>query len=118
MNSKRVYIDYIRDMLENAKKAISFVESMNYKQFSLDDKTMYAVVRALEIIGEATKKIPKDLQESYPEIPWREIAGTRDKLIHEYTGVNLTVVWRTIKEDLPLLVEQLEAILADFGDRY
>jgi uncharacterized protein with HEPN domain len=56
-----------------------------------------------------------DIRESYTEIPWREIAGTSDKLIHEYFGVNLSVVWRTVQEDLPLLVEQLQALIQDFG---
>ena len=114
--SSRVYLDYIRDMLESAEKAIAFVGDMSYEEFSEDDKTTYAVVRAIEIIGEAAKKVPKDLRDSYPEIPWREITGTRDKLVHEYFGVNLAVVWRTVQEDLPPLVDQLRSILDDFLD--
>lgn len=116
MKRSREYMDYLRDMLDNAQKALSFVNGMNFDEFSADDKTTYAVVRALEIIGEATKKIPKDLQESYPEIPWREIAGTRDKLIQEYTGINLAVVWRTVQEDLPLLVDHILGLISDFGE--
>lgn len=107
MSHSRVYLDYLRDMLISAEKAVEFVGAMNYEQFAKDEKTIYAVVRALEIIGEAARKIPEDMRKTYPDIPWREIAGTRDKLIHEYFGVNLKVVWRTVQDDLPILVKQL-----------
>jgi uncharacterized protein with HEPN domain len=115
MSKDRVYLDYIQDMLDSAEKAVKFVGEMKYEQFSKDDKTTYAVIRAIEIIGEAAKKIPNDLRKSYTGIPWREITGTRDKLIHEYFGVNLSVIWRTVHEDLPPLAEQLRLILKDFG---
>lgn len=66
------------------------------------------------IVGDAAKKIPNDLRQRYAEIPWRDIASTRDKLIHEYFGVNLAVVWRTVQEDLPVLVAQLHKLADDF----
>ena len=115
MTNELVYLDYVHDMLDSAEKAIEFVGEMQYEQFSADDKTVFAVIRAIEIIGEASKKIPIDIQRRYSDIPWREIAGTRDKLIHEYFGVNLSVVWRTVQEDLPPLMKQLRGILEDFG---
>ena len=114
MSHPRVYLDYIRDMLESAEKALQFVEGMKFEEFVEDEKTVYAVVRAIEIIGEAVKKVPADLRDTYSEVPWREISGTRDKLIHEYFGVNSSVVWQTVQEDLPALVKQLKNILDNF----
>ncbi len=81
-------------MLENAEKALSFVEGLDYDGFCKDDKAMYAVIRAFEIIGEAARQIPEDVRDANPEIPWREITGMRNKLTHEYFGVNTKVVWR------------------------
>jgi len=76
-------------------------------------RPFFAVIRALEIIGEATKKLPASLKEHYSEIPWREIAGMRDKVIHDYFGVNLRRVFETVRQDLPPLRESLARILSD-----
>ena len=115
MSGERERLDYVRDMLNNAERALKFVRGMEYAEFARDEKTQYAVVRAIEIIGEAGKKVPKSLQETYTKIPWREITGTRDKLIHDYIVVNLSVVWKTVQEDLPTLIEQLKELLGDYG---
>jgi uncharacterized protein with HEPN domain len=97
---KREYEDYLRDMLENAEKALSFVRGMNYDEFCVDDKAVYAVIRALEIIGEASR-----------QIQWREITAMRNKLTHEYFGVNTKVIWRTVHEDLPIMLPLLKKML-------
>ena len=116
MNSERICIDYLEDILDALIKVKKFIEGMTCDQFSVDDKTIFAVIRGLEIIGEATKHIPEQVRESYPELPWREMAGIRDKLIHDYFGVNIKVVWKTATEDLPKLEPKIRLIITDLGD--
>jgi uncharacterized protein with HEPN domain len=108
---KREYEDYLGDMLENAEKALSFVKGLDYDGFCKDDKAMYAVIRAFEIIGEAARKVPDDVRKANPEIQWREITGMRNKLTHEYFGINTKVVWRTVQEDLPIIIPVLRKML-------
>ncbi len=90
----REYGDYIADIIDAMNKAIEFVSNMDYNEFVQDIKTTYAVIRAIEIIGEAVKNIPKEVKANYPEIPWKDIAGMRDILVHEYFGAKLDKVWR------------------------
>ncbi len=113
MRSRREYVDYLRDILDAADKAGRFTAGMHFDSFATDEKTVFAVVRALEIIGEAANKIPGSVRERYPVVPWRSMAGIRDKLIHEYFGVNLEVVWRTVQGDLPVLKTALAPVLAE-----
>lgn len=84
---------------------------MTFKQFIEDEKTSFAVIRALEIIGEATKNIPENIKETHPDVPWKEMAGIRDKLIHDYFGVDLEVVWNTATEDLLDLNEKINDLI-------
>lgn len=116
MTAEHSYMDYLEDILDAIEKVALFIEGMTYEGFAGDAKTVFAVIRALEIIGEATKRLPQSARDSYPEVPWREMAGIRDKLIHEYFGVNLAVVWRTATEDLPGLESVIRRVLTEKGE--
>lgn len=104
------FVDYIDDMLDAISKIQTFLSDFDFEKFSNDDKTQFAVIRALEIIGEASKKIPNHIKISYSDIPWREISGMRDKLIHDYFGVDIDVVWKTAVEDIPSVLNLLKQI--------
>ena len=107
-------MDYVDDVVEAMDDAERFVEGMEYRDFVKDKKTAYAVTRAVEVIGEAVKNIPDSVKKRYPRIPWKKMAGMRDKLIHEYFGVDLRRVWNTVKKDIPELKPMFEKILKDF----
>ncbi len=114
MNVERIFEDYLEDILEYAEKAHRFLEETpTVDDLQKDERTLLAVVRALEVIGEAAKRIPKDFRDRYPRIPWRGMTGMRDKVIHEYFGVDAAVVWRTVREDLPPLRESIAQALSN-----
>lgn len=115
MKAERNPADYLADILDASGKISQFISGLNSAQFADDDKTFFAVIRGLEIIGEAARKIPPSVRERYPQIPWREITGMRDKLIHDYMGVNVTVVWKTVTEDLPAIEPELRQMLNELG---
>ena len=108
---RRDYRDYLKDILDSINDIESFIRGMSFEEFKRDKKTTYAVVRSIEVIGEATKKIPKALKDKHKEIPWKKMAGMRDKLIHEYFGIDVEILWKTIKEDLPPLKPLIEEVL-------
>jgi hypothetical protein len=102
---------YVDDILEAIEKVENYVNDFSFEQFSRDTKTVDALVRNFEVIGEATKRIPAETKDKHPEIPWKMMAGTRDKLIHEYFGVNVQVLWKAVKEDLPPLKRSIKLLI-------
>jgi uncharacterized protein with HEPN domain len=113
MSQDRTYVDYLQDMLTSPQKVYAFAGSMTYGEFLVDEKTQFAVIRALEIIGEASKKLPQSYKDQHSQIPWRSIAGMRDKVIHNYLNVDPKVIWKTVKEDIPPLIFQLRELVSD-----
>jgi uncharacterized protein with HEPN domain len=111
----RDYGLYLKDILAAIKSIENFIAGMDLETFQVDDKTNSAVMRKLEIIGEAVKQVPDEIRQQYSQIPWKEMAGMRDKLIHFYFGVDYRLVWKTITERLPSIKRDIEKVLQNSG---
>jgi len=104
---------YLKDVFEHMKHAEAFIENLTQEEFIKDKKTSYAVVRCIEIIGEAVKNIPDDVRGEYPDIPWKKMAGMRDKISHFYFGIDMKKVWLAVKRDIPEIKPSIKKILKD-----
>ena len=103
---------FIEDIIHSIERISSYTSGITREEFGRDTKTQDAVIRNLEIIGEAAKNIPESFKEKYPEVPWKRIAGMRDKLVHHYFGVSMDIIWATVKNDIPEIQPALVKIHA------
>jgi uncharacterized protein with HEPN domain len=108
MRKDNAYLRHILDAISDIKR---FMKGLTKQEFFENKEKQYAVLRALEIMGEATKNLSKELKAEHPEIQWSDIAGMRDKLIHQYFGVNIDLVWETVKKGLPELGNKISEML-------
>ena len=102
---------YLLDILIAAQKALEFVEGMSREEFAHSELHQNAVIRPLEIIGEAAARVSLETQEAHPEIAWQQMIGMRNRLIHEYFRINLEAVWDTVRSDLPRLISAIEPLI-------
>jgi uncharacterized protein with HEPN domain len=114
--SKRKDIDLIRDIKESIERIVTYTHNIEYGDFTQDYKTQDAVIRNIEIMGEAVKALSEKAKKDNSDIPWKNIAGTRDKLIHDYFGINIDIVWNIIKTEIPVFLPKIKSILQDMKE--
>lgn len=115
--SERNDIDLIRDIAESVARISLYTLNMEYEEFRKDKKTQDAVIRNIEIMGEATKKLSEDMRKDNPNITRKNIAGTRDKLIHNYFGVNIDIIWSIVQIEIPSLLPKIERIYQNVNEQ-
>ena len=102
---------YLLDMLVAARDAVAFTKGLSYDEFAKDRRSQLAILKSVEIVGEAASCLSAETKERHPDIPWREIVGMRNRLVHAYFDIDLRLVWETVDSELPVLVAQLEPLV-------
>ncbi|MCL5949463.1 MAG: DUF86 domain-containing protein [Candidatus Bathyarchaeota archaeon] len=110
---KRDATDYLKDILNSIDEVETFIDDLTYDEFISDRKTLNAVVRSIEVIGEAAKNIPPSLRAKHKELPWKEMAGMRDKLIHGYFGIDTETIYKAAKTNIPQLKAPIQKMLKE-----
>lgn len=108
---------FVNHIIENIQKIEIFSDSLTKEHFLKDDLKQYALIRAIEVIGEAVKNIPIPIKNKYPLIVWKDITGTRDILIHHYFGVDLNIIWDIVKHEIPKLKQQIIKMRDDLVEK-
>ncbi|MCK4835988.1 MAG: DUF86 domain-containing protein [Candidatus Aminicenantes bacterium] len=114
---KRDYIEYLNDILISIDEIAEFIKGFTYERFFSDKKTTNAVIRSLEVMGEAAKKIPDSIRLKSSKIPWKRIAGMRDKLTHEYFGIDMEIVWKVSTEEIPPLKKYVLKLIKEIENQ-
>ncbi|MCZ7399524.1 MAG: DUF86 domain-containing protein [Candidatus Methanoperedens sp.] len=113
---KKDDIVYLRHILDAISRIEEYIKGLNYDDFMDNHLVQDGVVRQIEIVGEATKRVSTEMREKYPDIPWRKMSGMRDKLIHDYLGVDLDAVWDTVEKDIPVLKDEIQTVIKELNN--
>jgi uncharacterized protein with HEPN domain len=117
MKAGRDFRDYLLDILQYSQKAERIINGIGFEEFYKNEEKILAGIQVLEVIGEACKNLPASIKNQYPEVPWKDITGMRDKLIHAYFSIDAKTVWRTLHEDIPLLQEKVKDIMENLDSK-
>ena len=110
--SKREPNLLVEDIIESGKKILAYTSNLSFEDFTKDEKTIDAVIRNFEIIGEAANRLPDNFKENHPEIDWQRIRGFRNRIVHDYFGIDFTIVWKIKNSFLPTLISKLETLIS------